>query len=69
MKNKEKYIYYHNGKKLFEVVIKDQNDSILNKLGDKEKLKLLQSKLDKLNNEEGNKWISITQTEHIKLTL
>ena len=52
MKIKEKYIYYHNGKKLFEVIIKDQNDSILNKLSDEEKLKLLQSKLDKLNNEE-----------------
>ena len=55
MKFKEKYIYYHNGKPLFEVVIKDQNDSILNKLSDEEKLKQLQSMLEKLNNEEGNK--------------
>ena len=52
MKFKEKYIYYYNGKPLFEVVIKDRDNSILNKLSDEEKLKLLQSKLDKLNNEE-----------------
>lgn len=69
MKFKEKYVYYHNGKKLFEVVIKDQKNSKLNKLSDEEKLKQLQSMLDKLNNEEGNKWISITQTELIKLIL
>lgn len=55
MKFKEKYVYYHNGKKLFEVVIKDQKNSKLNKLSDEEKLKQLQSMLDKLNNEEGNK--------------
>lgn len=52
MKFKEKYVYYHNGKRLFEVVIKDQNNSTSNELTKEEKLKLYQSKLDKLINEE-----------------
>ena len=57
MKFKEKYIYYHNGKPLCEVVIKDDNNknSKSYELTDEEKLKQLQSMLDKLNNEEGNK--------------
>lgn len=55
MKFKEKYVYYHNGKPLFEVVIKDQHNSTSNELTNEEKLKLYQSMLDKLNNEEKSK--------------
>ena len=53
MKFKEKYIYYYNGKPLFEVVIKDRDNSTSNELTTEEKLKVYQSMLDKLNNEEG----------------
>ena len=45
MKIKEKYVYYHNGKPLCEVIIKDDNNpnSKSYELSNEEKLKQLQS--------------------------